>query len=128
VNGRWRILAVACGAAVIFVGTGGIAVAATSLPGDTLPFASAVFRATHNSYSGNVDGSKGSIVSQLDSGVRFLEFDIHDNGYATNHDYSIGHSAPGDLVDHGGNPSSNLLRDWLRTVSDWSAAHPDAAP
>jgi hypothetical protein len=132
VNGRWRVLAVACGAALIFLGTGGIAfagaVAQASLPGDTLPFASAVFRATHNSYSGNVDGSKGSIASQLDSGVRFLEFDIHDNGYATNHDYSIGHSAPGDLVDHAGNPSSNLLRDWLRTVSDWSAAHPAAAP
>jgi hypothetical protein len=102
---------------------------APALPGDNLPFASAVFRATHNSYSGNLDGAKGSIVSQLNSGVRFIEFDIHDNGYATNHDYSIGHDAPGDLVDHsGGNPASNLLRDWLGTVSAWSAAHPTAAP
>ncbi|GIH16313.1 hypothetical protein Raf01_44850 [Rugosimonospora africana] len=100
-----------------------------ALPGDNLPFASAVFRATHNSYSGNLDGGKGSIASQLDGGVRFIEFDIHDNGYATNHDYSIGHDAPGDLVDHsGGNPASNLLRDWLQTVSTWSAAHPTAAP
>jgi hypothetical protein len=102
---------------------------AAVLPGDNLSFASAVFRATHNSYSGNLDGGKGSIVSQLDSGVRFVEFDIHDNGYATNHDYSIGHDSPGNLVDHsGGNPASNLLRDWLQTVSTWSAGHPTAAP
>ncbi|GAA5198597.1 hypothetical protein GCM10023322_72310 [Rugosimonospora acidiphila] len=104
------------------------AAARAALPGDNLPFASAVFRATHNSYSGNLDGTKGSIESQLDSGVRFLEFDVQDNGYATNHDYSIGHDSPGDLVDHAGNPASNLLRDWLRTVATWSAAHPDAAP
>jgi hypothetical protein len=110
-------------AAVLVTGTG-----AAALPGDDLPFASAIFRATHNSYSGNVDGNRGSIVSQLDSGVRFLELDIHDNGYATNHDYSIGHDSPGDKVDHAGNPASNLLRDWLQTVSVWSAAHPTAAP
>src|SRR5215468_4385015 len=111
-------------AAMLVLAVAPAAPAAAALPGDSLAFASAVFRATHNGYSGNVDGAKGSIVSQLDNGVRFLEFDIHDNGYATNHDYSIGNSAPGDLVDHTGNPSSNLLRDWLRTVSDWSAAHP----
>jgi hypothetical protein len=130
--------ALALGAAAVLVGTGGVAAAApardpaatgtAALPGDGLPFASAVFRATHNSYSGNLDGGKGPIVGQLDGGVRFLEFDIHDNGYATNHDYSIGHDAPGDLVDRAGNPASNLLRDWLQTVSTWSAAHPAAAP
>jgi hypothetical protein len=132
---RWKAAAVAFGAAVaLLVGTGPVAAApargaaAAALPGDDLPFASATFRATHNSYSGNLDGGKGSIVSQLDSGVRFIEFDVHDNGYATNHDYSIGHDSPGDLVDHAGNPSSNLLRDWLQTVSTWSAAHPTAAP
>lgn len=101
---------------------------AAALPGDDLPFASAVFRATHNSYSGNVDGSKGSITFQLDSGVRFLEFDIHDNGYATAGDYAVGHGSPGDLVDHAGNPASNNLRPWLQTVATWSAAHPDHAP
>jgi hypothetical protein len=116
-------LGVACAVALALPAT---SLAAT--PGDNLLFASAVFRATHNSYSGNVDGSKGSITGQLDSGVRFLEFDVHDNGYATNHDYSIGHNAPGDAVDHTGNPASNLLRDWLQTVSTWSAAHPAHAP
>jgi hypothetical protein len=92
-------------------------------------FTSSVFLATHNSYSGNVDGAKNSIDYQLDHGVRFIELDIHDNGYDTNHDYSVGHSSPGDLVDHtGGNPASNLLRDWLNVIATWSTAHPTHAP
>ncbi|MER7274065.1 Ca2+-dependent phosphoinositide-specific phospholipase C [Dactylosporangium sp. NPDC000244] len=120
-------------AAVALAIAGAVALAAPAVsfaatPGDSLPFASAVFRATHNSYSGNVGGSRGSITAQLDSGVRFVEFDVHDNGYATNHDYSIGHNGPGDAVDHTGNPASNLLRDWLQSVSAWSAAHPSHAP
>jgi len=92
------------------------------------PFSETVFTATHNSYSGNVDGAKGSIVYQLDQGVRFVELDIHDKGYGDRHDYGIGHSSPGDLVDHAGNPASNSLRDWLAVVNSWSAAHPAAAP
>ncbi|WP_410676043.1 hypothetical protein [Amycolatopsis sp. cmx-4-68] len=93
------------------------------------PFTGSVFRATHNSYSGNVDGAKSSIAYQLDHGVRFVELDVHDNGYATAHDYAVGHDSPGNLVDHsGGNPASNNLRDWLATVDTWSAAHPSAAP
>ncbi|GHG30694.1 MULTISPECIES: hypothetical protein [Amycolatopsis] len=93
------------------------------------PFTATVFRATHNSYSGNVDGTKNSLVHQLDHGVRFLELDVHDNGYATSHDYAVGHDSPGNLVDHsGGNPASNNLRDWLAVVNTWSAQHPAAAP
>lgn len=92
------------------------------------PLPSAVFRATHNSYSGDVDGTRGSIVRQLDQGVRFIELDIHDNEYAANRDYSIGHDSPGDLVDHAGNPASNLLRDWLTVIDTWAAEHPAAAP
>src|SRR5262249_43159186 len=83
---------------------------------------SVVYRATHNSYSGDVDGAKGPILTQLDGGVRFIELDVHDNGYDSLHDYQIGHGAPGDLVDHsGGNPASNGLRDWLAPIADWSA-------
>ncbi|MFD1048612.1 PDZ domain-containing protein, partial [Kibdelosporangium lantanae] len=93
-----------------------------------VPFASALFKATHNSYSGDVDGAKHSITYQLDNGVRFVEFDVHDNGYATNHDYGIGHNSPGDAVDHNGNPASNNLRDWMTVVSTWSGAHPTHAP
>jgi hypothetical protein len=93
------------------------------------PFTGSVFRATHNSYSGNVDGAKNSVAYQLDHGVRFIELDVHDNGYGTSHDYGVGHDSPGNLVDHsGGNPASNNLRDWLATVNTWSAAHPAAAP
>jgi hypothetical protein len=93
------------------------------------PFTSAVFQATHNSYSGDVDGAKHSLTYQLDHGVRFLELDVHDNGYATSHDYGVGHDSPGNLVDHaGGNPASNNLRDWLSVVAGWSAAHPTHAP
>jgi hypothetical protein len=103
--------------------TGGTAEAASP------PFTGSVFRATHNSYSGSVDGAKNSIAYQLDHGVRFIEYDIHDNGYATSHDYGVGHDSPGNAVDHsGGNPASNNLRDWLSTVNTWSAAHPAAAP
>ncbi|MEV0618250.1 hypothetical protein AB0I81_33340 [Nonomuraea sp. NPDC050404] len=92
------------------------------------PLPSAVFRATHNSYSGNLDGSRASITQQLDRGIRFIELDIHDNGYTTAGDYSIGHGSPGDLVDRAGNPASNRLRDWLDVIDDWSASHPAAAP
>jgi hypothetical protein len=60
--------------------------------------------------------------------VRFLEFDIHDNGYGTSHDYGVGHDSPGNLVDHAGNPASNALRDWLAVVAAWSGAHPAHAP
>ncbi|EWM11261.1 hypothetical protein [Kutzneria sp. 744] len=97
-------------------------------PAASQPFASSVFLATHNSYSGNVDGAKNSIPYQLDHGVRFIELDVHDNDYAANHDYSIGHGGPGDRVDHAGNPASNLLHDWLAVIAGWSAAHPTHAP
>lgn len=89
-------------------------------------FVSSVFMATHNSFSG---GARGSIPFQLDHGVRFVEFDIQDNFYGTDHDYSLGHGSAGDQVDHSpGNPASNLLWDWLSVVSSWSAAHPTHAP
>jgi len=99
---------------------------AYAAPGDDLPFAAAVFHATHNSYSG---GARGSITRQLDTGVRFIEFDIWSGDYASAGDYRIGHGSPGDQVDHtGGNPAGDQLRPWLAVVNTWSAAHPAAAP
>jgi len=96
---------------------------------DDLPFASAIFRATHNSYSGNVDGAKGPILTQLSNGVRFIELDLHDTNYDTVGDFTIGHNSPGDAVDHaGGNPASNSLRDWLVPIAQWSSQNPDHAP
>ena len=103
--------------------------AAYAAPDDDLPFASAVFRATHNSYSGNVGGARGSIGQQLDAGVRYIELDVWSGSYASTGDYQIGHGSAGDQVDHtGGNPPGNQLRAWLTTVDTWSAAHPAAAP
>jgi hypothetical protein len=94
--------------------------------GDDLAFASAVFRATHNSYSG---GPRGSLTAQLDSGVRFVEFDIWSGDHASAGDYRIGHNSAGNQVDHaGGNPADDRLRSWLSTVNTWSAGHPAAAP
>ncbi len=108
----------------------GLLVAAAARPASAAtPFTDATFEATHNSYSGNLDGQRGSIGYQLDHGIRFIELDIHDDDYATVGDYEIGHSSPGDVVDHsGGNPSSNLLRDWLGQVAAWSEANPTHAP
>ncbi|GAA3167221.1 hypothetical protein [Nonomuraea roseoviolacea] len=103
--------------------TGGTAQADADVP---LP--SAVFRATHNSYSGDIAGARKSLTYQLDHGVRFVELDVHDNGYASARDYAVGHDSPGDQVDHAGNPASNLLRDWLGVIDTWSAQHPAAAP
>ncbi|MBB4683287.1 PI-PLC domain-containing protein [Amycolatopsis jiangsuensis] len=119
-----RIRRVGTAALAVLTGTAVLGAA----PAVGQPFTSDTFLATHNSYSGDVDGAKGSIAQQLDRGVRFVEFDVHDNGYATTHDYGIGHGAPGDLVDHTGNPASDNLRDWLAVVNAWSAAHPTAAP
>ncbi len=93
--------------------------------GDPLRYTDARFAATHNSYEG---GERGSIVEQLDRGVRSLEFDIHDNDFAT-HGYRIGHDGPGDAVAHGnGNPDSDALTEWLDIIADWSAANPGHAP
>lgn len=105
---------------------GALALLALPVAGcDELLASNAVYRATHNSYSG---GARGSIVAQLDGGVRFLEFDVHDNGFGSLHDYQIGHDRPGDEVDHGGgNPASNSLRDWLAPIADWSARTPGHA-
>src|SRR5262249_35621144 len=88
-----RLLAPLAISGVLVAGTASPASAATS-------FTDAIFEATHNSYSGNLDAQRGSIVYQLDHGVRFIELDIHDNDYATVGDYEIGHSSPRDLVDH----------------------------
>jgi hypothetical protein len=102
--------------------------AAFAATGDDLPFATAVFRATHNSYSGNIAGSRGSLTQQLDAGVRFVELDVWSGDYASAGDFRIGHGSPGDQVDHAGNPAGDQLRPWLGTVASWSGGHPSAAP
>ncbi len=110
-------------------------VAPVDAPAASPPYDRAVFRATHNSYSGDINGQRGTIARQLDHGVRFVEFDVHDNDYRAE-GYQVGHGpcvtspqGPGCEVDHAGdNPDSNRLRDWLRVVSTWSQAHRAHAP
>ena len=83
------------------------------------------FRATHNSYSGNnaddKGGYRGSIVQQLDLGLRYLEIDIP--GEPEDGAFQVGHSLKEDedRVYHShGNPDSNDLSDWLTVIANWS--------
>ena len=81
------------------------------------PFASSVFLATHNSYSGNMAGGvRCSIQFQLDHDVRFIELDVREDGFTSNGDFSIGHNGVDSDVDHLGNPASDLLWDWLSVI------------
>lgn len=99
--------------------------------GDGLPLASVAFPATHNSFSGNINGTRGSILFQLNSGVRFLELDLNEDNYAANgNDYTIGHGAAGVEVDHSlaDNPTSDNLRPWLYQIAQWSYSHPTHSP
>ena len=51
----------------------------TEDPIDTSPkYHQAYFASTHNSYSGE---ARGSIIEQLNAGIRGFEFDIHDNEF-----------------------------------------------
>jgi hypothetical protein len=69
-------------------------------------------RATHNSYSGNIDGARGTLLDQLRVGVRSLGLDLHAGDCAAAGDYGIGHDHPGDQVwNQGSNPSTCNFRD-----------------
>jgi hypothetical protein len=84
------------------------------------------YRTTHNSYSG---GRRGTLPKQLDSRIRCVELDFHDNGYVDVGDYRVGHLKPGmEVALGGGNPTTLLLKDWLTTIATWSATHAGHAP
>lgn len=101
---------------------------------DTIPlpvtglFTDANFRVTHNSYSGNLyliydNGHRGSIVQQLDSGLRSLEIDLLEK--SGNDDFQIGNFEHFTAIDHShGNPFSDKLSDWLTVITDWSDENP----
>lgn len=87
------------------------------------------FAATHNSYSGNISGQRGTISQQLTSGARFIEYDLNLGDFSSNHDYQIGHGSPGYQVDHTPpNPSTNNLAAWLQLLAAWSDQNPGHAP
>ena len=83
-----------------------------------IPFHRGIFGATHNSYSG---GDRGSIVTQLNQGIRGLELDFHDDDYGDRPDWQVGHFDPGEDVLFGnGNPIGDGLTNWLRVIKTWS--------
>jgi hypothetical protein len=87
------------------------------------------FAATHNSYSGDISGSRGTIPAQLSGGARFIEYDINLGDFSKNQDYQIGHGSPGYQVDHTApNPASNNLADWLKMLASWSDQNSGHAP
>ena len=97
----------------------------TEPPDTSPPYDQVCFRASHNSYSGE---ERGSIVAQLEAGVRQIEYDFHDNDYQSE-GFRMGHSSPGGEVFHeDGNPHSNRLEDWLVVIAEWSVSNPDHAP
>jgi hypothetical protein len=110
------------GACVLLV----IALTAGCASKPTTPYNESYFKATHNSYSG---GDRGSIVAQLDGGVRFIELDVHDDEFASHNDFRVGHNQPISEVDlTPPNPKVVFLRAWLQLIDDWSDKHPKHAP
>ena len=89
-------------------------------------FSQTYFRASHNSYSGDISGGhRGSIRQQLDAGMRFVEFDIRHKGMF----FVLGHGSEGDEVDHShGNPASNYLSNWIKIITEWSNTNSQHVP
>jgi len=93
--------------------------------GESPPYNEAIFRSTHNSYSGH---ERGAILEQLDAGIRQVEFDFHDNEYATE-GFRVGHGSPGSEVEtEPPNPTTLALSAWLQVVADWSDTNPEHTP
>jgi hypothetical protein len=88
------------------------------------PLNEVTFGGTHNSYE--VD--RGTILEQLNQGIRCLELDIHDNDFESVGDYRLGHNEPGDRVASVENGVGLELKDWLKLVRTWSQANPEHAP
>ncbi|KKK87123.1 hypothetical protein LCGC14_2756400 [marine sediment metagenome] len=77
------------------------------------------YKTSHNSYG-------ASIIDQLNSGVRGIELDIHDNGVEDDGLFRIGHFGIGVGVARGvrGNPNHHNLTEWLDVINNWSNANP----
>ena len=92
---------------------------------DATRFDQVMFAATHNSYSGE---GRGSILAQLEIGVRFIELDVHNDDFATE-GFGIGHDDPGHEVALGEeNPAGTALTDWLDVVQTWRDDNPNHLP
>lgn len=77
----------------------------------------AIFKTSHNSYSGNLCGKKGSIQKQLNNGILAIELDIYGL-----RDFQIGHKFPGHEVDLKCNDIEEefSLECWLGLIKKWS--------
>ncbi len=113
----------------------------TPPPPPSLTFLEAQYRASHNSYSGNQKGYRGSIIQQLDAGIRFVEFDIRHSFYLPAGPlwpavepaeilFYVGHDSVGDEVDHSNDnpPDTEDLRWWLARVARWVAQYEPSEP
>lgn len=91
----------------------------------TIPLQHMYIKSSHNSYEG---GPRGTIINQLNSGIRSIEYDLHDNDFMTQ-GYRLGHIRHNDSVALGGdNPNSTALPSWLDILETWSDRHPQHAP
>lgn len=80
-----------------------------------VPYHKAFFKTSHNSY-------EHSIRAQLNSGVRGLEYDIHDDNIQELNDFEVYHLRNNIdvLLNEDGNPDNYLLSNWLKVLNDWS--------
>jgi hypothetical protein len=101
----------------------------------------AAFKAMRNSQSGNLGGAREeAVIDRLNSGVRFLEYDLHQDDYKSIVDFQLGEShiisyifgGPDFRVDNDrpGNPQGYdyRLSSWQKIIVDRSNAHPNHAP
>ncbi|NHI93989.1 MAG: hypothetical protein EAX96_15985 [Candidatus Lokiarchaeota archaeon] len=91
-------------------------------------FNKAIFKSSHNSYSGDLCGRKGSIQEQLNNGILGIELDIY--GLKN---FQIGHKAPGHEVDLRGikcldSEMKFSLHNWLEPIKQWSDENQNLHP
>jgi hypothetical protein len=80
-----------------------------------VPYQSAFFKTSHNSY-------ELSVREQLNKGVRGLEYDIHDDKIQELGDFEVYHlqNHYDVLLNEDGNPNDYLFSNWLKVIKDWS--------
>eukprot|EP01125_Pyxidicula_operculata_P017412 TRINITY_DN6099_c0_g1_i2.p1 TRINITY_DN6099_c0_g1~~TRINITY_DN6099_c0_g1_i2.p1 ORF type:complete len:466 (-),score=85.04 TRINITY_DN6099_c0_g1_i2:1-1398(-) len=91
-----------------------------------------MFKSSYKSCLKDININMPTITSQLDSGVRCLEIDLHTEGSQSIRDFSVGLSKPGDAVNAGTkakpNPKSHKLGPWLEQINIWSDKNPQHSP
>ncbi len=80
-----------------------------------IPYYKAFFKTSHNSF-------EHSIREQLNSGVRGLEYDIHDDKIQNLDDFEVYHlqNHYDVMLNVDGNPNDYLFSNWLKIIKEWS--------